>query len=1038
MTQWGRFVLTGILTGLIAVSAVERPVLTARKPSLSKKNRVPGAAFQWHGSWERVPQTANSAAGKLRILAIRLQFQPDEDPMTTGDGTFLTDPPETPVINAPPHDSTYFAYQLQALDHYYSTVSKGRLKLTGHVFSEIIDLPKPMGEYNPGTTEDLTDRGLAELMRDGITGADQAGAPFADYDVVFLFHAGVGRDIELGYDPTSKDIPSAFLDETDLAVLGGEYAEGIPVQNGSLRVTEAVILPETQNQEGFEIGLLGTMTLMFGFQLGMPALWNTETGASGVGRWGMMDQGSGNYNGMIPCEPCAFTKVLMGWETPVEVRNGTDLTVACAAAENSRKIIKVPINDQEYYLVENRQYDANKDSVTFGTDADGRRIRFPSVGFLELEEPVNVLVGIDEYDYGLPGSGILIWHIDEKVILENLESNRVNADPRRRGVDLEEADGAQDIGESYGFLSGGSGAEGGVLHDAWFADNKINKLANRSDTVEFSNQTYPDTRSNGGGVTHIRFFDFSESDTVMTFSVTTDGLQAGFPQQFPDHDEYLPPLVGDLDGDGDREIVIVGSYDYLYIWNHDGTGFMGPGTGADAVTLSGETVPYTAPLMPLGVYRNRKIDVLGDWDGDGRDELVVSGDRDGEIGVHIFQGTDEDRDGRMDREAFIPFDPADLPVRLLLDQETRRLAVISFQGFFRVFSQTDGQLSETAIPLTLTHLCKRPGGGYMVTAEDGTGAVLFLDASGNLAFQYALNDRGLTAVSALIDGFGETAWISGVQGAWFWNTGIQSVEPVIERVQAASALNLAVADIDQDGFPEMVRTGEAGVLVFERNGTLGQGFPAQNFRNPVNSGSPLIADVNGDGQMELIVPQNGNIEFFSSAGDALDNLTLSPGSDALVSIDDVDLDGDMEILAVTDGWLTIWDLEAPYSAEHVPWGYESHDPGRTGFNPAVFIPRAVTAENWMPKHLAYNYPNPNEEDYTIIRYRLERAADVTIKIHDLAGRQIAAFHGPGIAQADNEVRWNLSQVAGGVYVCHIKAASGHETRETTFKIGVVK
>jgi M6 family metalloprotease-like protein len=1038
MTQRGRFVLTGILMGLIAASAADRAVLTGRKSSLSKKNWVSGAAFEWHGRWERMQQPANPAPDEIRILAIRLQFQPDEDFMTTGDGTFLMDPPDSPVINAPPHDSTYFAYQLQALDHYYSTVSRGRLKLTGHVFSEIIDLPKQMGEYNPGTTEDLTDLGLAELMRDGITGADQAGAPFADYDVVILFHAGVGRDIELGYDPTSKDIPSAFLSETDLAVLGDEYADGISVQNGSLRITEALILPETQNQEGFEVGLLGTMTLMFGFQLGMPALWDTETGRSGVGRWGMMDQGSGNYNGIIPCEPCAFSKVFMGWETPLEVRNGTDLTVACAAAKNSRKIVRVPINDQEYYLIENRQYDANKDSVTYGTDADGKRIQFPSVGFLELEEPVNVIVSIDEYDYGLPGSGILIWHIDEKVILENLGTNRVNADPARKGVDLEEADGAQDIGESYGFLSGGSGAEGGVLHDAWFADNKINKLANRSDTVEFSDLTHPNTRSNGSGVTHIRFFDFSESDTVMTFTVTTDGLQAGFPKRFPDHDKYLPPLVGDLDGDGDREIVVVGSYDYLYIWNHDGTGFMGPGTEASAVTLSGETIRYAAPLMPLGVYRNRKIDVLGDWDGDGRDELVISGDRDGEIGVHIFQGTDEDGDGRMDREGFIPFDPADLPVRLLLDQDTQRLAVISYQGFLRVFSSDCEQLSETAIPLAPAYLCKRPGNGYIVTAENGSGTVLFLDAAGNINFQYTLGDRGLTAVSALIDGFGETAWISGLQGAWFWNFGIQSIEPVIERVQAASALNLAVADIDQDGYPEALRTGETGMLVFERNGTLGQGFPAQNFRNEIHSGSPLIADVNGDGYMELIVPQNGNIEFFSADGTVLDDLTLSPGAGALVSIDDVDLDGDMEILAVTNGWLFIWDLEASYSADRVPWGYESHDPGRTGMNPTVFIPREITTSNWLPKNLAYNYPNPNEADYTIIRYRLERAADVTIKIHDLAGRQIAAFHGPGIAQADNEVRWDLSHVAGGVYVCHIKAASGREKRETTFKIGVVK
>src|SRR5690606_7946115 len=76
-----------------------------------------------------------------------------------------------------------------------------------------------------------------------------------------------------------------------------------------------------------------------------------------------------------------------------------------------------------------------------------------------------VLVNADNFDFSLPGGldigndekkgtdddrllngGILIWHIDETKIQAGLISGGVNADPSHRGIDLEEADGAQDIG----------------------------------------------------------------------------------------------------------------------------------------------------------------------------------------------------------------------------------------------------------------------------------------------------------------------------------------------------------------------------------------------------------------------------------------------------------------------------------------------------------------------------------------------------------------------------------------------------------------
>ncbi len=59
----------------------------------------------------------------LRILAIRVDFQEDNNSLTTGNGKFELDPSTEAFIDPPPHDLTYFQHQLLALSNYYRRVS---------------------------------------------------------------------------------------------------------------------------------------------------------------------------------------------------------------------------------------------------------------------------------------------------------------------------------------------------------------------------------------------------------------------------------------------------------------------------------------------------------------------------------------------------------------------------------------------------------------------------------------------------------------------------------------------------------------------------------------------------------------------------------------------------------------------------------------------------------------------------------------------------------------------------------------------------
>ncbi|RMD90607.1 MAG: hypothetical protein D6813_08915, partial [Calditrichaeota bacterium] len=563
-------------------------------------------------------QTFKSSPDTLHILAIRVAFQEDNNSLTTGNGRFDLSTPEEPRLDPPPHDRIYFENQLQALSNYYKTVSHGQLILEYEVFpkdtSGSYTVSREMSFYVPLGSEEKLDEGLAELFREAFQVADSVDTiNFSRYDSFIIFHAGVGADFALSVDPTPQDIPSVFLDFKTLKnTLGKNDPEfkGIPVNNGNFFIRDGIILPETQSQEGFEIGLLGTMAIMFGHQLGLPNLFNTDTGLPGIGVFGLMDQGSGNFFGFLPAEPCAWSKIFLGWETPIVISNGENLPVGASQTANPNKIYKIPIDSKEYFLIENRHRDFGNDSLAVGKDASGNRVEFrwDSRGQRILfETDPQVITQVSEYDFGLPGSGILIWHIDDRVIEANFDDNRVNADPEHRGVDLEEADGAQDIGQVYGVLSPGAGSENGVVEDMFWASNEINMLVNNSEVVAFTPDTKPNSRANSGADSHIRIANFSERDTVMHFTVTTDIKQTGFPV-FTGLEQIFTnsPIITDLNNDGQKEILYSSRFNgKIYVSNFDGSKFI---SNADVAVINSVNDKKTE--FPVALFAEPENEIL--------------------------------------------------------------------------------------------------------------------------------------------------------------------------------------------------------------------------------------------------------------------------------------------------------------------------------------------------------------------------------------------------------------------------------------------
>lgn len=984
----------------------------------------------------------------VKILALRVDFQADTLQETTGDGKFLLTPSDSALVDPPPHDKQYFDAQLQAVANYFRTVSGGKLLLQWQILPaaerEAFLLPRDMAYYAPGKDSPEADARLAELLRDAVQIADRtATIDFSDFHSYWIFHAGVGNDLNLDFDTTPNDVPSAFLSLSDLRAAFGDSDpdyRGIPVQNGQHFVEDGLILPEMESQEGIEIGLLGTATIMFGFQLGLPALFNPETGLSGIGRWGLMDQGSGNFQGLLPAEPCAWEKVYLGWEQPILVSSWREFTVAAPREPISpNKIYKIPISDTEYFLVENRQRDINHDNLAVGRDADGNRLEFKISEFGEFQivagGKINVITSVDEYDFGLPGSGILIWHIDEEVIRNKIAENRVNSDRERRGVDLEEADGAQDIGRFYGFLHPGSGAENGVPEDAWHADNPINKLVNNSEVVAFGPNTMPDTRSNAGANSHIRIDGFSANSSLMRFRVQNDAFVPGFPV-FAGK-ETFPPVAAELDpGVAGKEILIGRRDGTLLAWHGNAT--------------------------PLNIVQDNEL-------------VDAPGKETRQYALSVF--------ARLN--APLAAAPA---IADITGDGVEEFALLLADGTLRVYTSRPGNtgvlpelLWQAAVPAAEKgHVAFAPSTGSVISAAGTTllrhrktGEPVYSVDLGEPALQMAVSDDRIAVLSG-----SRSVFIN-------LNTGEEIAESPV-----APPASLAAADMDGDGVVDYLAVSGSGKLqIFDADGALRR---EADFAPIAGAGVVSVGEMNGDGRKDVVIFTARALFALNAAGGMLDGfpyqfsihdsaalkgirapllldfdadgrqevfgagkhsifgvdddgrmlpgfpIALAGESAASLAAADVDGAGGTELIAVSaGGFVQVYSFaDAAAGGEHA-WPFANGTAQQTRANLRVTRPAAVQGQ-MLPPALAYNYPNPAEGASTTIRYRLNAPATVRIKILDLAGDLVDEFSGPAVPEFDNEVQWDLRNIQSGVYLARIEASGERRTETAIFKIAVVK
>ncbi len=1035
------------------------------------------------GPLRAAPGYTAAAPDTLRVLAAMVEFVPDDDDRTSGNGTFDMSEPPARMKDPPPHDAAYFDNHLTFLKNYFRKVSDGNLVLETTLLPDVYRLPGQMRDYSPSKSG--TDNGpLARLASESWTVVDSASpaTDFRAFDAFVIFHAGVGRDIDLvsiyGFDPTPFDIPSIYLNLGAFRKVYGSAYDGIPVSGGTFAITNTMIIPETETRTvstiggsvQLELGINGLIAANIGSHLGLPDLFDTRTGKSGIGRFGLMDgQSIFSWGGFIPPEPSAWEKVFLGWVDPVTVPAGSRVVElpAVGLGGGPDTIYRLSISSGEYFLVENRNRDAMRDgstvSAVWAGDTLTRTWQRDTAGytFVDQDSLYGTLLDVDEFDWSLPGGynnrtgeffdgGVLIWHIDESVIDANLESGTVNADPEHRGVDLEEADGSQDIGQSYGFISAGAGSEDGTVLDFWYDGNSAPLRVTRNVFDAVSNPSSLGYRYTNN---HSSVSEFSATGPVMTVRFTVgDSIVspvAGFPKT-----TGSSFAGGSVTSDGRGLLVSVsaGAGPRVYGW----TGGGGPAfPGGDSSGL----IPFPATVYGLDSLVPRAA--VGLLDGNLTTDIVLAGDSGSSGRVVAFELNDSNSDTFPDEIFNVSVGRRPTTAPVVADSF---VAVGAARGFVCLVARDGSTVTEVNIfpddSSDVVSLALLGTDGLIAGSSSGLFGTVRAPACLSTGLSGEVGDPsagGLHVASGEFGngtGPGHTFVTVSADGRVVIADACAGLLPGFPVETGGPIGNApAIADLDGDGMKDIVVFSGRKIHVLNRAGVTLDGFPVLVDTDAELTGSPVVADLDGDGSPEVAgITAEGLVFGYSAGGTMLPGFPLQAGPaegvspsvfympSACLSCADIGL-----AVATGDGYLSAWKtgtiVTGPLEPPVQPWPQFAHDMWNTSSEDSVLTP-VPPRTDFFPASLAYNWPNPvGKEDgfLTHIRYFVSSDATVTIRVFDLAGNLVKAFEELNAQGGlDNEVDWDVSGVESGIYFAQVEASGSGGSGHAVIRIAVVK
>jgi M6 family metalloprotease-like protein len=1020
----------GVRSALQKASASPVPV--------SPRDASTSSGLYQRDALRRLVGAAPAAVESLTVGVIRVSFQDLE----FGTGT-----------DGLPHDSLYFENELRHLREYFIGASLGRFTLETELQQGVVMMSRPEDYYGEdGAWEER----ISEMLMEVVDSVDSF-VDFSRFDAIALIHAGSGQETDFNGD-SENQIWSGFIDPEEMAEVLADTlgTPGVPTADSlggePFYVDNVIVWPEDASQDGQTFGSLGIYAYQIGLRVGMIPLFDTTPSgfpdSQGIGQIGLMGYGLYNAVGFVPAFPCAFQRYLMGWVGPVIIDDDADVSLKDINLTGGADtvLVRVPISPSEYYLVANRVHDTDFDgSFDFG-DVDGDR--FPGNRDTLLDAEFDFFLTSTTNPPGLTGSGIYVWHIDESVIISSIDGGGYpNDDAARKGVDLEEADGIQDLDRPGGTHAFGS------YYDSFREGNN----------TRFGPGTNPSTESNGDVPTGIILDDISAPgtwmDLVVRFEPPTEYVRTDLGGLAGD----ISPIPADIDLDGVTDLVIAADTGLVMIsfdagsadWNLDIDTLLhvqdaiwtGPpvlcnagggaepelfitSTGGRFFAFQGDGSPFPvgdpAALGSLDLDGSATTAPMAlELDGDPFAEVIFLSSTEEQTALYLVGYSAVLNDDRWEAAgtgvARIRFADGAAVTHMATGITTIRDRSWSGVGFFYASRSATEELRLNFVPLSdpshemdIVQPVVLSIGSYPVVSS-----ALSQPASGD------------------VDGDGNDEGIFTIPGV-----GIIYFEPdgnkfSVYELPGAAISPPALSDLDGDGVMETALRNDRSLYLLTGFGSPLIRWPKdiperlQECEDAGDPASPLIGDLDGDGAFDLLYRIGGDLYGYSYAGDIMEGWPLSGegtghATPALTEggPDELHLFVSGSHRVIEGGGYAYLSSVRRYSItgdlpDAGTWPFYRYD--QYGSSRLEVSPATVTYEGALDERSFICYPNPVRGNSFIIRVVLFQPAEVKVTVLDLEGEKVyesrSSHSWPGGSGVPFEERIPAGGMAGGVYIC---------------------
>ena len=247
---------------------------------------------------------------------------------------------------------------------------------------------------------------------------------------------------------------------------------------------------------------------------------------------------------------------------------------------------------------------------------------------------------------------------------------------------------------------------------------------------------------------------------------------------------------------------------------------------------------------------------------------------------------------------------------------------------------------------------------------------------------------------------------------------------------------LSIADLDQDGLMEIVfNTNDNLLHAWEPETQMElDGWPVSIHNQSITE--PIIVDINNDLMLEVISATIiGDIYITKHDGSSFENFPFISDDSIQYTpaIGDLDGDSDYEIIVGTKNNLKVIDILDDAGSQY-SWSVYRGNTHRNGFyDTAQSYLNNRVSEIAFEFKLGKNYPNPFNPS-TRINFTIPNKMNVSVVIYDIMGRRVKTLIDRLLIQGNHNIVWHGndqygSNVSSGIYFYELRGEDFGQTRK---------